>query len=206
MGFEFIVFNIVILLFSVVVHEVAHGYVAEHLGDPTARNAGRLTLNPMKHLDPVGSVLLPILFAILPGNFMFGWAKPVPYDPRNLRRPERDSALIAIAGPVSNLALAVAFGIVARVVPLAGLAPDQAIMFQMLVGSVVLINVTLAIFNLVPLPPLDGSKAILLLFPRAAATLEHFYARYGFVAFLVFLFFGIEFIHPLIVGLYRLIL
>jgi Zn-dependent protease len=137
---------------------------------------------------------------------MFGWAKPVPYDPRRLKHPERDSALIAAAGPASNLALALAFGVVARLVPFANFPPDQALMFQMLAGSVVLMNITLAIFNLVPLPPLDGSKVILLIFPRAAATLEHFYTRYGLVAFLAFLFFGVEFIHPLIVGLYRLIL
>lgn len=111
-----IIFQLLALLFSVVIHEVAHGFAAEKLGDPTARQLGRLTLNPLKHIDPLGSVILPIgLYIVSGGSFVFGWAKPVPFDPRFLRRPVTDAAKIAIAGPASNLLIAVVFGILLRI-------------------------------------------------------------------------------------------
>ena len=109
------VFQLIVLVFSVILHEVSHGFVAEWLGDPTARLAGRLTLNPIKHIDLFGSIILPLLLVISGSSIVFGWAKPVPYNPYNLKRPERDGALIAAAGPLSNLTTAVIFAVIFRV-------------------------------------------------------------------------------------------
>lgn len=196
------IFLILILILSVVVHEVTHGFVADRLGDPTARLAGRLTLNPIKHLDPFGSVILPLLLAILPGNFIFGWAKPVPFNPYHLKNPERDAALIAVAGPLSNLLIAAIFGTLVRIsstisVPLlAGAAP--------LFATIVWINVILAVFNLVPLPPLDGSKVLFALLPRSAARAKMLLEQYGTIFLLLFIFFGFRLITPIIEFLFNL--
>jgi Zn-dependent protease len=155
------------LLFSVVTHECAHGWVAYRCGDPTARLLGRLTLNPIKHIDPVGTILVPLIMALLPGGLLFGWAKPVPIDPTRLRDPLRDQALVAAAGPTSNLLLAglcavllglfaAAFGVPSHAGP-GGVALDlRLFLFQLLYVGIQL-NVLLALFNLIPIPPLDGS-------------------------------------------------
>lgn len=196
------IFLILILILSVVVHEVTHGFVADRLGDPTARLAGRLTLNPIKHLDPFGSVILPLLLAILPGNFIFGWAKPVPFNPYHLKNPERDAALIAVAGPLSNLLIAAIFGTLVRIssaisVPLlAGAAP--------LFAAIVWINVILAVFNLVPLPPLDGSKVLFALLPRSAARAKILLEQYGTIFLVLFIFFGFRLIAPITQFLFNL--
>lgn len=194
-----IVFSVIVLVFSVVIHEVSHGVVAERLGDPTARLAGRLTLNPLKHLDPFGSVILPLLLLLLPGGVIFGWAKPVPYDPRNLRCPGRDAALVAAAGPVSNLALALVFGLLFRFfAPGAGEAAVLGELFPALLAQVVLVNVWLALFNLVPIPPLDGSKVLFWFLPQRAYELRAFLERYGFFTLLFFIFFGVQLIVPIV--------
>lgn len=193
-----VAFAIIVLVFSVVIHEVSHGVVAEKLGDPTARLAGRLTLNPLKHLDPFGSVILPLLLSLLPGGFIFGWAKPVPYDPRNLRHPGRDSALIAAAGPVSNLALALVFGLLYQFFASGAGAGTVGELFPSLLAQVVIVNVWLAIFNLVPIPPLDGSKVLFWFLPPGVAELRMFLERYGFFILLFFIFFGIQLIAPLV--------
>jgi Zn-dependent protease len=155
-------FSIAILVISVVVHEVSHGYAALMQGDVTAKYAGRLTLNPIKHLDPFGSVIFPLLLSLIPGGIIFGWAKPVPFNPNNLRNKRWGEAIVAIAGPISNIILAIVFGILIRFSDFLGL--NQSFIELSLV--VVLINIVLAIFNLIPIPPLDGSKILFSFFPK----------------------------------------
>lgn len=154
-----ILIQIVILIGSVVVHEVAHGYAANLLGDPTARLEGRLTLNPIPHLDPLGSVLIPGLLIITGTPFVFGWAKPVPFNPYNLRDPRSGEAIIAAAGPASNITLAVIAGLLFRLSGADGLLAAVLVL-------IVIINLVLAVFNLFPIPPLDGSKLLFAAFPE----------------------------------------
>src|SRR5687768_15516167 len=167
-----IIFYIIVLIFSVILHEIAHGFVALHFGDETAKNAGRLTLNPLRHLDPFGSVLLPLLLALsnLP---VFGWAKPVPYDPRNLRRPKQQSGLIALAGPMTNLFIAIVFAGLIRILG-ALLGPAQYEALPILLDVVVWVNIALTFFNLLPIPPLDGSGVLFSLLPASARPFQLF--------------------------------
>ena len=152
------VFFFIILIYSIILHEVAHGYVAEKLGDPTARYAGRLTLNPLPHIDILGSIIMPLMSLIAPGSFLFGWAKPVPYNPYNLTRsPKWGEALVAGAGPLTNFLLALVFVLIAR------LSPDPTVASISFMGVVA--NIWLGILNLVPIPPLDGSKVFDMLLP-----------------------------------------
>src|SRR3989344_5010198 len=157
------IFQIAILIMSVVIHEVSHGYAASMLGDQTARYQGRLTLNPLKHLDFVGSFLVPFLSYFL-GGFIFGWAKPVPYNPYNLRPGRWSEAAVAFAGPASNILLALTFGVLLRigVSTEAGWASPA---FIQITSMIVFINILLAVFNLMPIPPLDGSKLLFTIFP-----------------------------------------
>ena len=155
-----------VLMFSIVVHEVSHGTAALRQGDTTARDAGRLTLNPMPHIDPFGTVILPLLLMILNTGFLFGYAKPVPVNPWNLKNPKRDMALIGAAGPFSNIILAILAGIAFRIVlPIAGAA---SLAVQTLQYAVV-INIILAVFNMLPIPPLDGSRIIMGFLPEDLA-------------------------------------
>ena len=203
MNITLIIFEFVILIFSAVLHEVAHGYEAERLGDDTARRAGRLTLNPLKHLDPFGSILLPILlFAGTGGAFFFAAAKPVPYDPRNLKDPRWGGAKIALAGPITNFLLALVFGIVVRI---AALLPVSNL-FVTLLALVVLVNIVLGLFNLVPIPPLDGSRVLFAILPQTEGVIHamYFLERWGIVLVLAFAFFGFQFIQPVIGWLFTL--
>lgn len=182
-----IIFQIILLIMSVVVHEVAHGYAAYALGDPTAKYQGRLTLNPLKHLDPFGSVILPALLAISSAGFVFGWAKPVPYNPYNFRKGGRwAEAIVAAAGPLSNIAIALVFGLTLRFLGPSGMFSQSVIEISALL---VFINVLLAIFNLVPLPPLDGSKILFSILPYNARGVRDILERYGFILVLLFIFF-----------------
>src|SRR3989344_889494 len=153
-----ILFYVVVVLYSVILHEISHGLMAYSMGDPTAKYAGRLTLNPIKHLDMFGSVLLPIM-TYLGGGFLFGYAKPVPYNPLNLSDQKYGPAKVALAGPLSNILLAVLFGLVIRFIP--GIPLDLELLF----ARIVYLNLGLAIFNLVPIQPLDGHWLLLTFLP-----------------------------------------
>lgn len=155
-------FIIAVVVMSVVVHEVAHGVVANWLGDPTARLMGRLTLNPFKHLDPIGSVILPGLLAFSGAPVLFGWAKPVPYNPYNLRAGRWSEAYVALAGPASNMLLALLFGLIVRM-------NSGSIAIIELGFIIVTTNIMLAIFNMIPIPPLDGSKVLPSILPTGLA-------------------------------------
>ena len=194
------------LIFSVIIHEISHGYVAERLGDPTARNAGRLTLNPMKHLDPMGSFIVPLgLFLLTRGAFVFGWAKPVPYNPAMLKDRRWGAAKIAAAGPVSNFLIAIVFGLLLR--GATALDSIELIPLSLLFALIIYLNILLAIFNLVPIPPLDGSKVLFALLPPTESNfrLMGFLNRYGFFVLLLFIFFGFSLIIPIIDSLFFLI-
>ncbi|HVU75716.1 MAG TPA: site-2 protease family protein [Candidatus Paceibacterota bacterium] len=155
-------FLIVVIIFSAIVHEVMHGVAADSLGDKTARYAGRLTLNPIPHIDPFGSIILPILLALSGSSFFFAWAKPVPYNPYNLRPGRFSEAIVAGAGPLSNLVIALLMGLVMRAIPMS--ADVASVLF-----IIIVVNVMLTLFNLIPVPPLDGSKVLEALLPRALA-------------------------------------
>lgn len=193
-------FQIIILIMSVVIHEVAHGYAARSLGDHTAEYEGRLTLNPLKHLDPFGSLLLPFLSYQL-GGFLIGWAKPVPYNPYNLRPGRWSEAWVAAAGPLSNLALALIFGLLLRFGGGAGLPTG----FLEIATVITLINLVLMVFNLVPIAPLDGSKLLFALFPREVPQLRAFFEKFGFLLLILFIFFLWEYLLPVVLVIFRTI-
>jgi len=191
-------FSIIVLLFSVVIHEVSHGWAALKLGDDTAEKMGRLTLNPIPHLDLFGSILLPLILIITHAGVIFGWAKPVPYNPLKLRKPLRDSALLALAGPAANFSLALVFGLLMRI----GAHFALGLPFLSFLGIIVQINLILAIFNLLPIPPLDGSKILFYFWP--SPKLEMFLYQYSFIILLIFIMFGWSLIYPLIALLFYL--
>jgi len=182
------IFSLMILLFSVIIHELAHGYTAYSLGDPTAKYAGRLTLNPLKHLDLFGSVLLPLFLFMSGSSILVGWAKPVPINPYNFRDQKWSHLKVAFAGPLSNIALALLFGILIRFTPhgLFTVLPGSFLIFSFIVH----INLILAIFNLVPIPPLDGSWILFRFIPSQFDYIKLFLQRYGIFILLFLLFFG----------------
>jgi Zn-dependent protease len=195
-----------ILLFSVVLHEVSHGAVANRLGDPTARLMGRLTLNPLPHIDLVGSIIVPgalVLFNMLVGGgIVFGWAKPVPYNPLNFKgNKKRGELLVALAGPAVNLILAVIFGLALRFMPLELLNDPQFTGVFLVFLIIVFINLLLGLFNLVPIPPLDGSKLLYTLFSISSQT-RIFLERNGFLLLLLFIFFGLQLFFPLVTAVF----
>lgn len=190
---SFTLISLVILIISIILHEVAHGYMADWLGDPTARLAGRLSLNPVKHIDPVGSILVPILTSF--AGFTFGWAKPVPYNPYNIvGNRRRAELLIALAGPASNLVIALIFGTFIRF----------GFEYQ-LFGYIVIINIVLAIFNLIPLPPLDGSKILYYFLPTHYGHIRMQLERYAPVFILIVVIFVWKLVQPLVPIVFRLV-
>jgi Zn-dependent protease len=201
------IFIILILIFSVVLHEVSHGYVANYLGDPTARLAGRLTLNPIKHLDMMGSIIIPVILIFTNAGFVFGWAKPVPYNPYNLRKGGKwAEAIVAGAGPASNFVIAIIFGLLMRFGIVFGFATAP---FIQIAGMIVFVNIMLGVFNLIPVPPLDGSKVLAGILPYNAGQsytrFQNSIARYGFIGIIGFLFIFIWIIGPIFVKLVSLI-
>ena len=192
-----VVLFLAVLLPSVIFHEVAHGWVAERLGDPTARRAGRITLNPIRHVDPVGSLVFPAVLAAA-GQSVWGWARPVPVEPQHFRRPTQGMAVVALAGPATNLLLA---AVVARLSPLVDLRGAGGLstlghgvywegldigvrtgaLWGRVLFAVVLVNCSLAVFNMLPLPPLDGSRLVPLLLPPRARDGFNRLAPYGFL-------------------------
>lgn len=178
------------LIFAITLHEVAHGYIASWFGDQTARLSGRLSLNPIKHIDPIGTILLPLIMIIARSNFIFGWAKPVPVDPRNLRNPRRDMALVALGGPIANLLMAIFWAGILKLGTLLSNDGNQWFgPFMVLTGSAgVLINIVLAVLNLIPIPPLDGSKVLASILPRRAAYYYYQLEPYGLIILIVLLF------------------
>jgi Zn-dependent protease len=181
------------VLVAVIFHEVSHGYVANWLGDDTARRAGRLTLNPLPHIDPIGSVALPLLLLVTQAGFLFGWAKPVPVNFAQLRRPKRDMVLVAAAGPLTNLALAVASALVFRALAVEGSHENEALFagvvypVAMMAQRSVLMNVFLGVFNMIPIPPLDGGRVLTGLLPLELARRFARIEPFGFLILLLLL-------------------
>lgn len=174
------------VIFAITVHEVAHGWMAKQYGDKTAHQQGRLTLNPLKHIDPWGTIIIPGLLLISFTGFIFGWAKPVPVDARNFKNPKKAMMMVALAGPLSNLLMAIGWALIARV----GVAIDvEAISLPLIYSGVagITINLVLALINLLPIPPLDGSRVVSGLLPDYWAWRYNQLERYGFLILLVLL-------------------
>lgn len=176
------------VIFAITVHEAAHGYAARYFGDMTAAAAGRITLNPLKHIDPIGTVLVPLL-TMLVGGILFGWAKPVPVDFSRLRQPKRDMLWVAAAGPGSNLIMALFWAMIYK---LATVMPEAVMLPLSLMAQVgIMINIVLMVLNLLPLPPLDGGRIAVSLLPHPYAWQFAKLERYGFIILIVLLFTGI---------------
>lgn len=190
--------SIVILIMSVVIHELSHGYMAEYLGDPTPRLQGRLTLNPLKHLELFGSLIVPIITSM--AGFTFGWAKPVQWNPYNVKNKRWGELAISIAGPLSNIIIAVMFGLILRFGM--GLLSNSFIDIAI---YVIRINIVLAIFNLIPIPPLDGSKVLFSLLPPRMSNIREALEKYSLFFFLIMIFFLWRFIEPIIPFIFKMI-
>lgn len=198
MDIESIIF-IVVLIISVILHEVAHGYMADRLGDPTPRLAGRLSLNPLVHIDWLGSVILPFFLVISGSPFLIGWAKPVPFNPYNLSSKRWGGLLVAVAGPVTNLVLAILGSLALH---FAGFGIGGVYFLQ----SLIITNIALAIFNLVPIPPLDGHHILFALIPARFNGLKVLLKKYSLIILVTFIIFGWQLIEPIIMYLARLLI
>lgn len=194
------VFLAIVFIFSAIVHEYMHGWMAYRLGDPTAKDAGRLTLNPLAHLEWFGSFFVPLTMILTSMPFVFGWAKPVPYNPYNLRDKKYGDAKVALAGPLGNLIIALFFGLFLRFIP------NFNIQFLNLLGTIVFVNLVLMVFNLIPIPPLDGSKILAtFLSPRAR---EKFLSleKTGFILVILFVMLGGGIMVPIVNWLFKIII
>ncbi|WP_127470909.1 site-2 protease family protein [Thiomicrorhabdus aquaedulcis] len=186
------------VIFAITVHEAAHGWMASKLGDQTARMLGRLTLNPLKHIDPIGTVVVPIALLVL-GGFVFGWAKPVPVDTRNFKHPAKDMAWVAMAGPASNLIMAVLWALVAKVgLIVQAQSPDvaQFLIYSGFAG--ISINLILLVLNLLPIPPLDGSRVVSAFLPAKLAWQYNRFAPMGFILLIGLMVLGL--LSPILMG------
>jgi Zn-dependent protease len=202
---DLIIFSILILIFSIILHEISHGYAAEWLGDPTARLSGRLTLNPIPHIDPLGSLLIPGILILTGAQFLIGWAKPVPYNPYNLTRGGKYAeAIVAGAGAFTNICLALIFGFLIRFLAGAGMLSQEVLDIA---SVIVYVNLLLAFFNLIPIPPLDGSKILATLLPygaqQAFRRFELVMAQWGFIGLFIFIYLFFTFISPVFSGFLR---
>jgi len=197
----FTIFTLIVLLFSLVIHEVSHGWMAESLGDLTAKNEGRLSLNPLKHLDPFGSVIVPLfLFMATSGQGpLFGWAKPVPVNPYNFRDKKWGMLKVALAGPLANFMVALFFVLIIRLMPLAETMVS-------LLQIVVIYNLLWGFFNLLPIPPLDGSNIIFSLLPERFSSFKYSLYKYGPFLLLLFIFFGFQFLNRLVFSVFNLLI
>jgi len=196
------IFQILVLIISVMAHEVAHGAAAYAFGDPTAKNQGRLTLNPLKHIDMFGSIILPAILYFTHAGFLFGWAKPVPYNPYNLKNRRLGEFCVSIAGIVTNFAIAIIFSIVIRFAFALNLS--QPVVDLML--YIIMLNVTLGVFNLIPIPPLDGSKILYTLVPYKY---EHYLInleKFGFYFLIIFIVFFGHYITDAVLALMKIML
>lgn len=181
-----LILSLFLFFFAVVIHEYAHGWVAYKFGDPTARFMGRLTLNPLAHIDPFGTIILPLFLILTRSPVLFGWAKPVPIDFLRLKNPKKDMIWVGLAGPVANVLLTGVFAALLNFLP-RPLNPT----FEMVLGSAVFVNLVLATFNLLPVPPLDGSRVVFSLLPRKTAFAYISLEPYGFLIIIVLLYLGI---------------
>jgi len=203
MDIQIVIFQIIVLVFSAIIHEYMHAWMADRLGDPTAKDLGRLTLNPIPHIDMFGSIILPFVLVITGAGFVIGWAKPVPFNPNNLRDQKYGSAKVALAGPAGNLITALFFGLILRF--FAGQLLLINPIIPELLSIIVFINLLLMIFNLLPVPPLDGSKVIMPFLPYNWQVKFSSIERYGIFLVLVFVMFGFSIIIPIIYFLFKLI-
>lgn len=195
-------FAIAILIISVMLHEISHGHVANLLGDPTAKYANRLTLNPLRHIEIFGSIILPVITYLL-GGFILGWAKPVPYNPYNLKNQKWGPAIIAVAGPLANMFIALVFGMIIRFRTELIFLPDA---FFQISTAVIFLNLMLAVFNLMPIPPLDGSKILFAFLPYKWRNIQFIFEKYGFFLVLIFVFFIWQILFlPFVADLFKLI-
>ncbi|MCK5536646.1 MAG: site-2 protease family protein [Bacteroidales bacterium] len=204
MDIQIMILSIIVLIYSAIIHEYMHGWMAERLGDDTAKNEGRLTLNPIPHIDINGSIILPAILIMSGAPFLFGWAKPVPYNPNNLRDKIYGGAKVALAGPLANLIMALFFGMVLRAIFIFEPVFINQIMITFLV-IIVQINLLLMVFNLLPIPPLDGSKVIMPFLPYHWKIRFLKMEQYGFFLVLAFVIFGFQYIIPVINFLFGLI-
>ena len=195
MNIESIIYNIAVwslpVLFAITVHEVAHGWVANKLGDSTAKMLGRLTLNPFKHIDPIGTVVVPLAMVLLQTGFVFGWAKPVPVNMNKLNSPRKDMAIVAIAGPLSNLVMAIFWVFVFKLGNSVITDPNIAKGIMAMGQAGILINLILFVFNLLPIPPLDGSRVLSGFLPKSLSDVMDKIEPYGLFIVIGLLYFGV---------------
>ncbi|MCC7436831.1 site-2 protease family protein [Candidatus Nomurabacteria bacterium] len=196
------IFYFLVLILSIILHEVAHGLAAEREGDPTARMLGRITLNPLKHIEWFGSVILPAILILSGTGFVVGWAKPVPYNPANLKRGKKSEAIVSMAGIVVNLSIAVIFGLAIRIFMSLGV---NSLAFFDIASIIVLLNIVLAIFNAIPIAPLDGFRFLSAILPSRFEPQMRVLERYSLPLLIAFILIGWKFVAPLAFKLFAVL-